>query len=103
MPVSSFGYVNRLKLLTLPFDAKRYGPPNPNRDLLTIFIVREWPNGHGGLLVFRNVRFAPLEGSSIHIEDGRNRKHQLLIEGGVKALPFLTGFTLSCPRDKDCC
>ena len=24
------------------------------------------------------------------------REHQLLIEGGVKALPFLTGFT--CPR-----
>src|SRR4030066_1930291 len=38
MPVSSFGYVNRLKLFTLPFDAKRYGPPNPNRDLLTIYM-----------------------------------------------------------------
>jgi len=36
MPVSSIGYVNRLKLFTLPFDAKRYGPPNLNRDLLTI-------------------------------------------------------------------
>jgi hypothetical protein len=26
-------------------------------------------------------------------EDGGNRKHQLLIEGRVKALPFQTGFT----------
>ena len=39
MPVSSFGYVNCLKLL--PFDAKRYGPRN--RDLLTIFAIRGWP------------------------------------------------------------
>ena len=30
MPVSSRGYVYRLKFLPLPFDAKRYGPPNPN-------------------------------------------------------------------------
>lgn len=29
---------------------------------------------------------------------GRNIKHQLLIEGGVKALLFLTGFTCS-PRN----
>jgi hypothetical protein len=49
MPVSSFDYVNRLKLLPLPFDAKRYGPPNPNRDLLTIFMVCDWPYGHGQL------------------------------------------------------
>jgi hypothetical protein len=27
--------------------------------------------------------------------DSRNRKHQLLIEDRVKALPFLTGFTNS--------
>jgi hypothetical protein len=52
MPVSSFGYVNRLKLLPLPFDAKRYGPLNPNRDLLTIFIVcaclrQKWPYDQG--------------------------------------------------------
>jgi len=46
MPVSSFGYVNRLKLLPLPFDTKRYGLPNPNRDLLTIFMVCEWPYGN---------------------------------------------------------
>jgi len=49
MPVSSFGYVNRLKFLPLPFDAKRYGPPNPYRHLLTIFMVRECPRGHGQL------------------------------------------------------
>jgi len=40
MPVSSRGYVYRLKFLPLPFDPKRYGPPNPNRYLLTIFIAR---------------------------------------------------------------
>jgi hypothetical protein len=33
MPVSVIGYVNRLKFLPLPFDAKRYGPPNPYRHL----------------------------------------------------------------------
>ena len=37
--------------------------------------------------------FTPLESPSIYAGDGRNRKHQFLIEGGVKALPFLTGFT----------
>lgn len=33
MPVSSFGYVNRLKFLLLPFDDKRYSlrSPNPKR------------------------------------------------------------------------
>ena len=39
-------------------------------------------------------RFTPLESPSIYAGDGRNRKHQLLIEGGVKPLPFLTGFIL---------
>jgi hypothetical protein len=37
--------------------------------------------------------FTPLESLSIYAGDGSNRKHQFLIEGGVKALPFLTGFT----------
>jgi hypothetical protein len=37
--------------------------------------------------------FTPLESPSIYAGDGRNRKHQLLIEGRVKALLFLTGFT----------
>jgi len=37
--------------------------------------------------------FTPLESPGIYAGDGRNRKHQSLIEGGVKALPFLTGFT----------
>jgi hypothetical protein len=36
--------------------------------------------------------FTPLESPNIYAGDGGNRKHQLLIEGGVKALPFLTGF-----------
>jgi hypothetical protein len=31
--------------------------------------------------------FTPLESPSIYAGDGRNRKHQLSIEGGVKALP----------------
>jgi len=38
--------------------------------------------------------FTQLENPSIYAGDIRNRKHQLLIECGVKALPFLTGFTL---------
>ena len=38
-------------------------------------------------------QFTPLESPSIYAGDGGNRKHQLLIEGGVKTLPFLTGFT----------
>jgi len=37
--------------------------------------------------------FTPLESPSIYAGDGRNRKHQLLIEGGVKVPPPLTGFT----------
>jgi hypothetical protein len=37
--------------------------------------------------------FTPLESTSIYAGDGRNRKHQLLIEGGVKVPPPLTGFT----------
>ena len=44
-------------------------------------------------LAFRIEGFTPLESPSIYAGDGGNRKHQLLIEGGVKALPFLTGFT----------
>ncbi len=31
--------------------------------------------------------FIPLESPSIYVEDGSNRNHQLLNEGGVKALP----------------
>lgn len=38
--------------------------------------------------------FTPLESPRIYTGDVRNRKHQLLFEGGVKALPFLTGFAL---------
>ena len=38
MPVSPFGYVNRLKFLPSPFDAQRYRPPNPYRELLTIYM-----------------------------------------------------------------
>jgi hypothetical protein len=38
-------------------------------------------------------KFTPLESHSIYAGDGINRKHQLLIEGGVKAPSFLTGFT----------
>jgi hypothetical protein len=50
-------------------------------------------------LVYRNViqqgKFTPLESRSIDAGDGGNRNHQLLIEGGVKARPFLTGFTFT--------
>ena len=38
-------------------------------------------------------QFTPLESPSIYAGDGGNRKHQLLIEDGVKAPPLLTGFT----------
>jgi len=38
--------------------------------------------------------FTPLENPHIYTGDSRYRKHQLLIEGGVKTLPFLTGFAL---------
>jgi hypothetical protein len=37
--------------------------------------------------------FTPLESPGIYAGDAINRKHQLLIEGGVKAPSFLTGFT----------
>jgi len=43
--------------------------------------------------------FTPLESPSIYAGDSRNREHQLLIEGGVIAQPFLTGFTLFYPAD----
>jgi len=39
-------------------------------------------------------KFTPLESPSIYAGSGRNRKDQIFNEGGVKALPFLTGFTL---------
>jgi Fe-S-cluster containining protein len=39
--------------------------------------------------------FTPLESPGIYARDAINRKHQLLIEGGVKAPSFLTGFTRS--------
>jgi len=67
MPVSFIGYMNRLKFLPLPFDAKRYRPPNPYRHLLTIFMVcpclpRPWsinsagpgPVGRSGLTAMGN-------------------------------------------------
>jgi len=38
-------------------------------------------------------QFTPLESPSIYTGDSGNRKHQLLIEGEVKALLFLTGLT----------
>jgi len=43
--------------------------------------------------------FTPLENPRIYTGDVRNIKYQLLVEGGVKALPFLTGFALekACP------
>jgi hypothetical protein len=37
--------------------------------------------------------FTPLESHSTYAGDGGNGKYQLVIEGGVKALLFLTGFT----------
>jgi len=46
--------------------------------------------------------FTPLESPSIYAGDGENRKHQLLIEGGVKALPFLTGFTKMLQNSPPC-
>ena len=39
--------------------------------------------------------FTPLESPSIDAADDRIRKHQLLIQGGVKTLIFLSGFTES--------
>jgi hypothetical protein len=45
--------------------------------------------------------FTPVESPSIYAAEGGNRNHQLLIEGGVKALSFLTGFTLSIMKRKE--
>jgi hypothetical protein len=42
--------------------------------------------------------FTPLESPSIYAGDDRIRKHQLLIEGRVKALTFLTGFASLIPN-----
>jgi hypothetical protein len=38
--------------------------------------------------------FTLLESPGIYAGDGGNRKYQLLVEGGVKAPPFPTGFIL---------
>jgi hypothetical protein len=43
--------------------------------------------------VFHFLVFTPLESASIYAGDVRNRKHQILIEGRVKELLFLTGVT----------
>ena len=45
------------------------------------------------MFAMRVFSFTPLESPSIYAGDGGNRKHQLLIEGRVKTLPFLMGFT----------
>jgi len=37
--------------------------------------------------------FTPLESPGIYDGDAINREHQLLIEGGVKVPPFLTGLS----------
>jgi hypothetical protein len=50
-------------------------------------------NGEGNVGPEIAFLFTPLESPSIYAGDVRNRKPQLLIEDGVKALPFLTGFT----------
>jgi hypothetical protein len=47
----------------------------------------------GPLIVFFRSGFTPLESPSVYAGGGRIRKHQLLDEGRVKTLPFLTGFT----------
>jgi hypothetical protein len=50
---------------------------------------------HSGLRTLNSeLWFTPLERPGIYADDVRNRKRQLLIEGGGKALPFLTGLTL---------
>jgi hypothetical protein len=50
---------------------------------------------HFGYLTFRFFcPFTPLESPGIYAGDVINRKHQLLIEGAIKAPSFLTGFTL---------
>jgi len=46
------------------------------------------------------ISFTPLESPSIYAKDGTNRKPRFLIEGGVEALPFLTGLTLSFSSEK---
>jgi hypothetical protein len=43
-----------------------------------------------------NILFTPLESPSIYAGDAINRKYQILVEGEVKALCFLTGFTGDC-------
>ena len=40
-----------------------------------------------------NILFTPLESPIIYAGDAINRRHQILIEGEVKAQCFLTGFT----------
>jgi hypothetical protein len=42
----------------------------------------------------RKIIFTPLESPSINDRDDRNGKHQIIIKGEVKTLPFLTGFIL---------
>jgi hypothetical protein len=44
--------------------------------------------------------FTPVESPIIYAGDGKKRKHQLLIEGGGKALPFLTGFNKIARNEK---
>jgi len=44
-------------------------------------------------MVLNSCLFTPLESLSIYAGDSGDRKHQLLIEVGVKALLFQTGFT----------
>jgi len=44
--------------------------------------------------------FTPLDPPSIYGGNGRNRKHQLLMEDGVKDPAFLTGFT-QIPEKRD--
>ena len=39
MPISSFGYVNRIKFLPLAFDANRYACLPVGRDLLTLTVT----------------------------------------------------------------
>ena len=51
-------------------------------------------------LLFVLISFTPLESPNIYAGDGRNRKPHFLIEGGVKTVPFLTGFALSFSSEK---
>jgi hypothetical protein len=67
---------------------KMSNPLEDSRPLLKgSFTSCQWP-------VVRH-KFTPLENPNIYVGDSVNRKHQLLIEGRIEALPFLTGFTLS--------